>query len=247
MATATAKFNAVIPGMYRIGYRTYQDPATTYHTTDINVATTGVQTFDIPVTGNLYCADQGITYYCWVVPFCLGLVDSNLDGVPDEAISFEIVVPQVTDIIANVTIECVVAGPSSLPLDEIAYDSNFTSHDGLGDDLAMVNNDTVNLTIAADQVAIIDALPDFTVTVNGNGHCQACANVTVDAAAAVSGEGILVYTQCWDLDGISKSRIIYRKILPGQTYPLACVDPDTVNVIDGTLNVTPTITSIACS
>lgn len=112
MATLTFEFEIHIPGLYQIGYRNYTMGPTNFVTQNITYNTVGVKTFDIPITGNLYCAYDGIEYNIYVVPECLNTnfaIDSNGDGIPDGAETFNITVPQQTDPYAITKITCIAA------------------------------------------------------------------------------------------------------------------------------------------
>lgn len=118
MPSITISFTATSPGNYKLGYRTYNNPATlnSYISTIIAVTTTGVQTYVIDIVDNLYCVDNDL--YCdgWVVPQCINnlFVDTDLDGIPDDAVRFKIKVDQIPDPSKLATVTCI-----GLPIDTI--------------------------------------------------------------------------------------------------------------------------------
>ena len=140
-------------------------------------------------------------------------------------------------------------GVSELDIEALTYDG-FTAYNNLGSTYDMSVGDS--LMVAADpaQAAIVAATDEFSIiTPSGNDkncHCQGCRTVTIDATDATTGEGRIIYNQCWDIEAPNNSRMITRKVLPGETWNLGCVDPSTVNVIQGTLNALPEVTEIVC-
>ncbi len=140
-------------------------------------------------------------------------------------------------------------GTSELDIEALTY-AGFTAYDSLGSTIELAVGDS--LVIAADptEAAIVDATDQFSViTPTGNAkncHCQGCRVVTIDATTATTGEGLIIYNECWDIPTPNNSRMVTRKVLPGQTWNLGCVDPNTVNIIQGTLDVIPTSSETVC-
>lgn len=174
----------------------------------------------------------------------IALIDGGLFGVIEP--TFEM--PPAAGAGTNATFT-ITMGVSTLDLETLTY-TNFTAYDSLGSTIDLNVGDT--LVIAADptEAAVVDATDEFSVVTpvgnDKNCHCQGCRTVTIDVTGAVSGEGKIIYNQCWDITTPNNSKMITRKILPGQTWDLGCVDPSTVNVIQGTLDVAPVVTEVVC-
>lgn len=114
MASFIVNFNANTTGIHHVGYRTYNDPANTYTVIDHNVVVTGAQMVEIPVPGNLYCADSDIEYDVYVIAACMDQTDGNADGVPDLALTQTITLAQQTDPCILTEIECVAVAIDSV-------------------------------------------------------------------------------------------------------------------------------------
>lgn len=154
MSTFTINFNAQFPGQHIIGYRTYNTPVNTYFTVTENITTVGDVSVEIQVPGNLYCAHAGITYDYYVLARCLNetLVDTNLDGVPDFAVTDSITIPQETDPCNVNVIECV-----AVPISTVTITDDGTS---------LCTDGTYNVAITAAPGTEISPA-DITVTVSG--------------------------------------------------------------------------------
>lgn len=117
MATLTINFQANTIGDHYIGWRTYNDPTpgdpTDFNVITFNVTSIGPQAVPIVVTGNLYCADDDITYYGYIIAACEDQTDGNADGIPDLATTWTVVMLEQTDPCQKTNFMCAV------PIDEI--------------------------------------------------------------------------------------------------------------------------------
>lgn len=115
----TIEFNATTTGDHYLGWRTYNDPGTpnTYNVITINVTTPGVQTVEIEVDGNLYCAYAGILYEGYIIAACQDQTDSNGDGVPDIAVPWSVLAEQQVDPCKQNLIECIATAIESVSID----------------------------------------------------------------------------------------------------------------------------------
>lgn len=154
MSTFTINFNAQFPGQHIIGYRTYNTPANTYLTVTQDVTAIGDVSVEIQVPGNLYCAHAGITYDYYVLARCLNetLTDTNLDGVPDFAVTDSITIAQETDPCNVNVIECIAA-----PISTVTITDNGTS---------LCTDGTYNVVVTAAPGTELSPA-DITVTVSG--------------------------------------------------------------------------------
>ncbi len=106
MSKFTISFQANTSGEHRVGYRSYVDAPLFYNTINIQVVEPGLQTVDIEVEGNLYCANEGVEFTGYVIAACQGYGDINSDGIPDLALTWQLTMAEQIDPCKKYTIEC---------------------------------------------------------------------------------------------------------------------------------------------
>ena len=111
MANFTINFQANTSGDHYIGWRTYNDAPNTYNVITVNVVAPGIQSQQIEVVGNMYCANddlgsQDIRYNGYVIAACMDQNDGDGNGVPDLAIMWVVNMIQQIDPCIKTRITC---------------------------------------------------------------------------------------------------------------------------------------------
>lgn len=210
MATLTINFQANTLGDHYIGWRTYNDPdpadPTAFNVITFDVTSIGPQAVPITVDGNLYCANDDITYYGYIIAACQDQTDGNSDGIPDLALTWTITMVEQTDPCQKTSLTCAV------PIAKVDVDAGGTGCVPAG---------------ATYQLVVVPATQDSEIS-------PASVECTVDAGGAITLITVLVpglYTAAptvifnpldFDCAPVSPSFIVTM-----ETSPCAAVDVST--------------------
>lgn len=197
MATMTITFRPTTTGIHKVGYKTFED--VDYNIIDVNVQEPmpALINADIPITANLYCADNGIDVDWYIIPECMDDTDSDNDGVPDLAISGTYTVQPVTEH----WVEYSVIMDGKVDIADFACDGllvlNGTQY---VEPEAGEPNETFTI-FAKDSLVIDPGSAVISATPTGNKyHCQQNKDVDI-STDSVNGHGVVAFYSSWDGTG----------------------------------------------
>lgn len=142
MANFVVNFQANTTGDHYVGYRTYNDPVNTYTVETLNVVSTGPQSVQIDIPGNLYCGD--ITYEGYIIAACEVQDDNNSDGIPDNATTFTVDLLKQTDPCISAEITC-----DNSPIASVTVTNGGTGGYTVGDSITVTEANPGDELVAA--------------------------------------------------------------------------------------------------
>lgn len=197
MATMTITFRPTTTGIHKVGYKTFEDVDYNIIDVDVQEPMPALVNAVIPITANLYCADNGIDVDWYIIPECMDDTDSDNDGVPDLAISGTYTVQPVPEhwVGYNVRIKGKVnigefAIDGLLVLNGSQYIEPKTGE--TEEDFVIFSPDTLDVSQDTDV--------DFAVASGDKFHCQSNYNVTI-STDSTSGHGVVAFYSAWDGTG----------------------------------------------
>ncbi len=237
MATLKINFMPTTVGNHIVGWKTFEDA--NYNTTTVMVESPlgASKSVDIPITGNLYCADDGGIDVDWyIIPQCMDQTDSNSDGVPDLALNGTYNIPQVQDPLKYINIACSVQ--DDLLLTNFVG-GNIINPEGL--DLSVKFNNTESITnidiVSKDNYADYVQAP-FVAVETSNYRCTSSQHVSI-VSTATSGKGKVIYFPTWDGTGnYNPGDCVVLPVKPNSTIDLGNIT--SYILLYGTLDVNPT-------
>lgn len=195
MATMTITFRPTTTGIHKVGYKTFEDVDYNIIDVDVQEPMPALVNAVIPITANLYCADNGVDVDWYIIPECMDDTDSNNDGVPDLAISGTYTVQPVTekwvgyDVVINGKVDIGVFACDGML---ILNGSQYIEPDGATETFTIFAPNTLDVS----QVSYVTS-----ATPNGDKyHCQSNYNVEI-STDSTNGHGVVAFYGAWDGSG----------------------------------------------
>lgn len=197
MATMTITFRPTTTGIHKVGYKTFEDVDYNIIDVDVQEPMPALVNAVIPITANLYCADNGVDVDWYIIPECMDDTDSNNDGVPDLAISGTYTVQPVTEH----WVEYSVIMDGKVNLSDFACDGILILNGTQYVEPETGQSDETFTIFAKDVLVIDPGSAVISATPTGNKyHCQ--SNYDVDISTdSTSGHGVVAFYSAWDGSG----------------------------------------------
>lgn len=196
MATMTITFRPTTTGIHKVGYKTFEDVDYNIIDVDVQEPMPALVNAVIPITANLYCADNGVDVDWYIIPECMDDTDSNNDGVPDLAISGTYTVQPVPEH----WIKCKITIDRSVDLMTFACNGLLVLNGSQYVEPQTGNPDETFHIFAPDDLTV-DPGSGITVDVIGDKyHCQSNYNVEI-STDSINGHGVVAFYSAWDGSG----------------------------------------------